>query len=445
MMQEKLNLDTPMKGHYAVELVDQNGKRTVIETDNAIGADLSTILKQHMLHLLFGKTLHKNKLGMFVPTTHNPASFGHLLALDTATALLAGSLAVPGQLIGYASPAPYAGAEPKQGTINLGESFIDASKVRLVYDFSTDKANGTFQTLALSDPTRARALKNNIAIPGVSNILGVVPDPNNPNGVYIHGYVSPPYVTTGDYYYVKFDIVTQVAKYGTTPVSTSWVPLAVVNIDGVVKSLASNNNNMYLLPIDQTTLGLGASQYWTPSVYYTGGYKTHKGKEVIYERSGTVYHTVFDGAGSHVTNSRPVGAETTIFSSRYLERWALPDGSVGITTNYLGCSTVGASSLVRSQVSFDDLKAFVLNGTPIPQEVTVPARHNDSLYLNSKHYYMVSGQFNVGGLDVNTYGNMYSVAGLCEGASNYLSCALLPSPVVKNNTQTMKITYTFNY
>lgn len=61
-----------------------------------------------------------------------------------------------GRVVGYAYRySVYSGSDTKRGTINLAESFIESQHIRLVFDWPTHAANGTFNSVYWNSNNRA--------------------------------------------------------------------------------------------------------------------------------------------------------------------------------------------------------------------------------------------------------------------------------------------------
>lgn len=56
---------------------------------------------------------------------------------------------IPGNIVGYANRLPYSGTDIMRGAINQNESYANDDKCRWVWDFATDRANGTIGSVGL--------------------------------------------------------------------------------------------------------------------------------------------------------------------------------------------------------------------------------------------------------------------------------------------------------
>jgi len=76
------------------------------------------------------------------------APFRHFFLTDDVTPESGFGRSVKGNIIGWADKSrPYAGASTAKGTLNLSESLFTESNLHFVFDFPTSVANGTFQKL----------------------------------------------------------------------------------------------------------------------------------------------------------------------------------------------------------------------------------------------------------------------------------------------------------
>lgn len=76
-------------------------------------------------------------------------AFGQIVLSDYAGAEDADLASVKGNVVGWADKYTiYAGTDPRRGSVNLAETnLVTARKVKFVFDFPTNAANGTFQTV----------------------------------------------------------------------------------------------------------------------------------------------------------------------------------------------------------------------------------------------------------------------------------------------------------
>jgi len=80
------------------------------------------------------------------------APFAQIFLTDDITPEIGFESAIKGNIIGWADKArPYAGASTSKGTINLSESIFTENNLHFVFDFSTSVANGTFQKIYWAD------------------------------------------------------------------------------------------------------------------------------------------------------------------------------------------------------------------------------------------------------------------------------------------------------
>jgi hypothetical protein len=66
-----------------------------------------------------------------------------------------------GNVIGWCPTTEQSYSDPKSGLLNVAESYADLNKIHLVFDFATDRANGTFRSAYLSEynvPMQAKEL-----------------------------------------------------------------------------------------------------------------------------------------------------------------------------------------------------------------------------------------------------------------------------------------------
>ncbi len=137
-----------MKNTCKVELFDAltGKKREEVVSENLINNNINTLMAKHMFIQEVFTTYGGLATGqIFLPRSY----FGAIYLSDSTDAEDADLKTYVGNTIGWADRNnTYVGADTKRGTVNLNESMRTAyDTVRLVFDWGTSAANGTFQTV----------------------------------------------------------------------------------------------------------------------------------------------------------------------------------------------------------------------------------------------------------------------------------------------------------
>lgn len=143
-------LDDAIKGHVKVQLMEQDKVVQEVEGDNFIGRDLYNWLLSCLVSTFvdFFSDFPQNQGGS-TGVAPFPCTIDQFVLTNNVEPVIQNALTIPGTVIsgGYVTRQPYSGSD--RGTVNNIESKFDlfTKKARLVMDFSTSAANGTFQTL----------------------------------------------------------------------------------------------------------------------------------------------------------------------------------------------------------------------------------------------------------------------------------------------------------
>lgn len=80
---------------------------------------------------------------------------------------------VPGNIIGEASAQGAVSSDPKIGVLNIGESEITLTKLKMVFDFSTNKANGVFRSVGTKSAYEKKAPGEKTSIIAATEVFGL--------------------------------------------------------------------------------------------------------------------------------------------------------------------------------------------------------------------------------------------------------------------------------
>lgn len=169
LMNTKKIYKNDILGHAKVQLfnAESSEEEFCCEKDNMI---LTPQLSKFFTRLLMSTLLENSQLassgdGIMRPFYPNANSgdtlkkvfqnlFRSIILLPDDTDVLEDENGLIGTYLGWANTyLTYSGDDAKRGTINLGESYFDveAGKLRLVYDWPSHSANGSFQSVAFAD------------------------------------------------------------------------------------------------------------------------------------------------------------------------------------------------------------------------------------------------------------------------------------------------------
>jgi len=141
-MQEKVKTPKqPVKGFVTVELFDKYGdKIKTVRSHNIIRKQTKDHMRWKMKEDFFR--------GCPGTLPSEPRYCFNNIVLSTATTTPQESgLEDTGEIVGWANKSTYSGSDAHRGTINTSESYATNDKVHWVFDWPTHAANGTFQTI----------------------------------------------------------------------------------------------------------------------------------------------------------------------------------------------------------------------------------------------------------------------------------------------------------
>lgn len=176
---KKKPLIAPATGIATIELFDALTNKKIFEakTENIIN---NIVNKYAYMDYFYNKIKGDKGAGYYT------APFQYLLLTDYTQAENADQDFVQGNLIGWADKTtPYAGSDNSRGTINQTETKLDADGsglLHFVFDFSTNAANGTFQTIWWAIGTGNQLINNGGPSPQAGQ-FGLCCDEN-----YVYGF-----------------------------------------------------------------------------------------------------------------------------------------------------------------------------------------------------------------------------------------------------------------
>ena len=504
----KMKPDAEIKGIVTIQLFDQNGKiEREIRTENRVTDSIARMafmdyfccrirgnpwgVQYEYNDSEVGDTQtakDSNYLENSGSYSYFTAPFRHFFLTDDTTPESGFERAIKGNIIGWADKSrPYAGTSAVKGTINLSESLFTESNLHFVFDFPSSVANGTFQKLWWCEMKYdastqevlygLREISRNFKLENYSNKL--VPTP--PTTSFTPSYYDSVY----DHYFRVFKYNNKLYIVGINN-STSKACMAVIDI---------NTQEYYEIDL-YTTMGLTSTTYrpnhWMMAqennyvyiFYYHNPTKLHR----LNLDDNTKIEVVLSDNYSNLLGQKI----PEILSSWYGNiNTYLNDGLIGCKngklyiplrysngsvnkTFILVCnpdSTLTKTALYDLSVTTTPAGPFssaamYLNG----YDLRLQPRDTDTWYVcNGIYTFITDNSFNI--LDISYRYFIFDYTSVLEDTNgsaikrhlvnknlNYISewghswilwepiaaMTLLPNPVTKTPTNTMKIQYDFN-
>jgi len=395
-----------IKGKVTIQLFEQGKVVKKVEKCNFIGIPGKRWLMSCALTQL-ANFIQSNTATKKVNISSNNM-FERLVLTDNTETVLPTALEIPGNLVGYADDTVYAGEDETRGTININDSGLDIDNMELslVFDFATDKANGTFQTLGFKKDT---------------------------SGYHVHVYE-----TSGSSGYcccingtdIYFNRNSRLYKFNIT---TKTVTQLGTLQSGSPKGIAYYNNKIYYI-----------FSYSAYDKVWAYDLATDTNSEIVQlpdDDSGCI---LFDGTNFYRTYNYSTTYRLYKYDTdwNYLSYSYLPSSS---WTSYV--NIVNSGWIMRSngeELDMSDLETtrqnVTLNGTG--QVVKYGSDYYKSQF-SIMYPSIYESNVDSGLASGNNCGSRYAF-GIDKGAQTLGTCIVLDNPVTKNASQTMKITYTFN-
>lgn len=398
-MKEKLDIaPIKLKGHVKVEMFDKAGKLVhKQEGDNYISHGANAMLRRVQLTWLTAGLPHNMNRQYSASGSSNPISndgtvyFAQYLVLTDydAPADAATDAMVRGNVIGWCRTTELSSSDPKSGLLNVAESYVDLEKMHLVFDFATDRANGTFRSAYFADNNvsmRASDIPltplfklakyysslcyNDSHLWGLysGSIVGKInPATGEEVASYDVGYAYNMCVH-GDYIYYcsnlsnlyKYSMSTGTKTNITTSTSNSWVAT-----DGTYLYLCTVTNIKKIDIATSTVIGSKTLPVNIASIFYRNGvlYGYHNGISYIIDfDAGTATLTEFGSAGRQIAFDGTKDYAIDYYSTVYERQGSDTTENVNMlcTTSLFSKSGIGIFSRYRfaSNETKDDTKTM---------------------------------------------------------------------------------------
>ncbi len=414
------------------------------------------------------------------------APFRHLLLTDDSTPESSFARSIKGNIIGWADKSrAYVGTNTAKGTINLSETVFTESNLHFVFDFATSVANGTFQKIWWAELNIDTSLQEAIyGMKGISRRYKLDGYTSKSKNLPAPTNFTPGVTGSNPTYYPKiFKYNSKLYIVGRN-YTTNKLCMGVVNIDTDEYS----EIDLY------TTMGLTSTSY-APCQWMMAQENNYV--YMFYESYNNRLHRLNLDDNSKVEISLS-NSYTVLIRSQIPE---IPSSYDSTLQSYLRNGSIGCKNgklyiPVRYYVSGSVNKTFILVCNPDSgltkvalydlSTITVPAgtsgatlngydlklqyRDVDTWFVyNGNYVFIVDNMFNIldlsyrsmsfdyntvledtAGSATKTYYYQTSGNNVYQwGQSWYIwepvaAMTLLPSPVTKTPTNTMKIQYDFN-
>lgn len=409
-IQEKLCAGFDIKGRARVELYE--GGRCVCrrEADNFIGLPAKRLMLSVCL-LPVGYFMSNNGVGRGSFPYWN--MFTDFMLTDNTSPVPQTATVFPGNLIGYANATAYTGSDTQRGTLNTAESGFDIQNMvmKFVFDWPTHAANGTFRTVGFGRRTSS-----------YDRITQLCEIANSNTRMCIGG--GKAFYNSGSSLY---------------------------SVDLSTRAIVRYNNLAYSSP-----RGLA---YHDDKIYYTYDEGT---------RDALYYYDLYSGANTRVTDLAAIGDRgrslmtdgNTLYTGYYhssdgyriynysfngtLLRYANLSDSTFAESN---CNICNPGWIMRRDGRELNISDLFDNGVENVRRIVdfsdsgLIAKHDSAYYkVTRAQIFRITESTSDSGLCQNEY----DVFGQVEEPETLGTCVVLDSPVTKQNTQNMKITYTLN-
>lgn len=405
-----------LSGHVTVELFDAltGKKQNEIKGKNFISVKAAEYMRRILINqLLWGNA----KFSCYPPIADAPF-FQYLVLTDYA-----GSEApttdtlVRGNLVGWCRKYPSADADAKAGYANQNESWATPEQMHLVYDFATDKANGTFRSIYLAES----------CTPGI--YAGEMKKTFVCKGVRAYETSLGAFKCTGGYFWCKLGNVVYKISMTTGEEVAAYDMLETVSsftvLGGYIYYATSNGTNI----LKRYSLSGGTKETLTLSTNIS---ELHD--------DGTYVYSFYQGsfAISRIDPATFTATYKTITPtdgySDYGYRYVFIKGGV-IHAVFNDNDTTGDPDTGYQPCTIDYAAGTATQVTQDWNQNTILATDGTTEYL------FLSNTGYMGPSYTATNYAFYSTDLLSTGNYNIFSRKLLPADVTKASNQTMKITY----
>lgn len=352
--------------------------------------------------------------GMYsAPSTTSFGLLKYLYLTDNASSISAEDNQIPGTVTGFASRQTYSGSDTIQGNVNLNECIFGQSSLKAVFDFGTDRGNGTHKSVFFSD--RLISLFNPLSAFSPSGVdasfVRAYTKVVESDDGYFYGFIG----TT--LYKINAADLTEITTY-TLPATPTNASIFDVSSGYCYFATSYSSTTLYVFNLSDstsTTITLPAVNN-TFSGAVNGGY-------LYYPYSNTRIYKVDVSTGTSEYNN--------------------------VTLPYNGGFIFRCGSQLYWAQDMGGIYAYNYSTNTLSiQNATLPS---NAYYLINT--YSMTNAFFYNRTNFTTYYNGSSVASCYPlfklnpiiKPANMITGRVLDAPVTKNNTQAMKVTYTITF
>lgn len=403
-MKEKLDLlPLKLKGHVKVEMFDKEGKLLhKHEGDNYISHGVNALLRRVQLSWLTAGLPHNQNKQYGALDNDGTVHFAKYLVLtdnDAATDASADAM-LQGDVIGWCATTEQSYSDPKSGLLNVAESYADLNKIHLVFDFATDRANGTFRSAYLSEyniPMQAKELP-------LTPVAKLARAYNYSYLCYADSYLWTHIDST--VYKIDPETGEEIASYN---VEENIIGMCVHD-DYIYYTRPSGSSNYYLRKYEIST---GSKT----SILLSGGYPIIASDgDYIYVAGGSSIRKISIATFS-ITETKSFSNSVSILFCRDGVLYGYASDGKGYIIDFdAGTMTPTSYVSMDRQIAYDGVNDYILD--------------------NYKTVYKRQGSYNE-----ETNCMLCTTSLFSKSAISIFSRYRFPSNVTKDDTKTMKITY----
>lgn len=330
--------------------------------------------------------------------------------------------------IGHAGDVAYSGKNERRGQINTTETTLLEDGVKLVWDFGTDKANGTIKCVGL---TSSRAGNNGLGNETVYEGGG---------NIYEFGTIAGGFRNSDGKFLTPFD-----EKYG----YYSYYYKETATYENVFYDVP---NNTYKLTFDPQKIKV-ALRHKSDCGFLNGGGITESrirdGIRYVVSRSGS---SNVKGFVLTEINLQTFQSQIHDFSSLniYCDSWEIMGGYI-----YVSNGKIGGDKIFKIDINnYTDIHEFKVDDYSISGMIRIG--NLIALYSSPYYRYVITGEDKLLKTTFSTAGDIYDDGTYLFAVSNNSSVGFrmfvnmaylatinnLATPVIKTADKTMKITYT---
>lgn len=329
---------------------------------------------------------------------------------------------MPGKTIGYALKSTYAGTDIWRGTVGTLDLLATSTSTKWVFDWPTNAANGTIASVGWVDY--------------VSNTLSPTDPMFRTSSTLLASYSTP----SGWTRFARADANMSFGSTGTTVVTVLnavFAQTTTFNVNAqftAIRGLAWDSTNSFLWIIGDNGAARRIAAYNSSGVLQTGPFTVTTRSYICLAHDGTNLWSITQDSGSAHTGwkiNTTDGSDMTNFTFTTNPSSVVCGLAWDSTKNMLWMRYSGTTGFQAWDTSGNKKSVEISTSTYTPS-----AGNYNTALTQSNDIDMVNDHE----LAVPNSTTLYHIR--LDGMGTR---ALLPSPVVKNNTQTLRLIYQLNY